>query len=407
MTKIKLYKNKDVRECIIQLPSSKSIANRVLLIQQLCKESFRIKNLSTAADTQVLVEALKGNSSTIDIQDAGTACRFMCAYLATQAGTYTLTGTARMQQRPIKPLVDALNSIGANISYLDKEGYLPLSFKNTEIVGGTIQIDASMSSQFVSALLLIAPSLKNGLRIQLKNAVSIDYIFMTIELMRYFGIEVEHEEQSITIAPQQYKAQNISIESDWSSASYFFSIAAMIPHSRIQLNNLTVYSLQGDVVCSYIATQLGAETHLLGDNIAVRQEAINLSHFEYDFKDCPDLVMTFAVLCALKKIKARFKNINHLAYKESNRLLALQSELAKLNCAFYPNEDAWMIEPKEIDFNQVFEITTYGDHRMAMAFAPLAFISKAVVFDHAEVVKKSFPDFWNQVAKCGLEYQMI
>ncbi|MEI6312611.1 MAG: 3-phosphoshikimate 1-carboxyvinyltransferase [Bacteroidota bacterium] len=407
MTKIKLVKNRDVRECIIQLPSSKSIANRVLLIQQLCKESFKIKNLSTAADTQVLVEALKGNSSTIDIQDAGTACRFMCAYLATQGGEYTLTGTARMQQRPIKPLVDALNSIGANITYLDKEGYLPLSFKNTQIIGGTIQIDASMSSQFVSALLLIAPTLKNGLTIQFKNAVSMDYIEMTLELLKYFGIDLVATEQSISIAPQAYKAQNISIESDWSSASYFFSIAAMIPNSRIQLNNLTVYSLQGDVVCSYIATQLGAETHLLGDNIAVRQQDISIDHFEYDFKDCPDLVMTFAVLCALKKIKARFKNIDHLAYKESNRLLALQSELAKINCAFYASDEAWIIEPTAFDTNQTIEINTYDDHRMAMAFAPLAFISKAVVFDHVEVVKKSFPDYWNQVAKCGLEIQLI
>ena len=226
---------------------------------------------------------------------------------------------------------------------------------------------------------------------------------MTLELMKYFGIEYFLENQTIQINHQKYKAQNISIESDWSSASYFFSIAAVIPKSRLQLNNLTVYSLQGDRICSYIASQFGAETHLLGDNIAVRNEHCNLTNFEFDFINCPDLVMTFAVLCAIKNIPAHFYNIHHLAFKESNRLIALQTELAKLNCQFINQTDYWEIIPSTIDFDRVIEINTHNDHRFAMAFAPLAWICKAIIINQPEVVNKSFPDFWNQLKSCGIE----
>jgi 3-phosphoshikimate 1-carboxyvinyltransferase len=407
MPRILLQKKQDIKECIINLPSSKSIANRVLLIQKLCKESFKIKNLSTANDTDIFREALALNSECIDIQDAGTACRFMVAYLSLQKGKYQLTGTERMQQRPIKPLVDALNSLGANIQYLNQEGFLPLVFNNSQINGGEVSIDASTSSQYISALLMIAPVLEGGLTIRFKEIVSRDYIEMTLEIMKHFGISFHASDDKIHIPQQEYKAQNISIESDWSSASYIFSISALIPNSRIQMNNLTVYSLQGDSVCSYISSLLGAETHLLGDNIAVRNELNESTFFEYDFKNCPDLVMTFAVLCALKNIKARFYNIDHLAHKESNRLLSLEMELAKINCSFTKSDNAWILIPSDFDKSKTIDINTHNDHRIAMAFAPLALACYGVIFDDDTVVKKSFPNFWNEIEKCGLMSSVI
>lgn len=407
MPKIELIKNDLVSECNILLPSSKSIANRVLVIQKLCKEKFKIKNLSSARDTELLADALQHDGELIDIADAGTACRFMCAYLALQQKTHTLTGSSRMKQRPIKVLVDSLKALGAEINYLEQDGFLPLQFHPSKIRGGELTIDTSESSQFVSALLLIAPILEGGLKINFNRGVSHTYVLMTIEVMKHFGISFTIGENSISIIQQDYCAQNISIESDWSSASYFFSFAALIPNSRILLRNLTVYSLQGDMICSYIATKLGAETHLLSDDIAVRFEPCSETNFIFDFNDCPDLLMTFAVLCAIKNIRAQFTNIEHLAHKESNRLEALQTELAKINCQFKCIESTWHLIPSGFDATCTYQINTYKDHRIAMAFAPLALQCKSLIIDDDQVVNKSFPNFWNEVQKLGIRVEKI
>lgn len=406
MARIRLQKTQNIKECTIELPSSKSIANRVLIIQHLSQEAFIIKNLSSAHDTKLLQNALLSAADHINIEDAGTAARFMCAYLAVQKGQHILNGSKRMQQRPMEPLVQALQSMGANIKYLGEKGFLPLQFETSVLQGRSVAINSSSSSQFISALLLIAPLVKNGISITYDKLVSSDYVEMTLELMKYFGIESEWTEGCIRIEQQTYKAQNISIESDWSSASYFFSIAALIPESRIQLNKLSVYSLQGDRVCSNIATLFGAETHLLGDNIAVRNEPTVIKNFEFDFSHCPDLVMTFAVLCAIKNTKAILHGIEHLAYKESNRLLALQSELAKINCRFYAMDDVWHLEPSGFDSSKSYEIHSHNDHRIAMAFAPLALVCKSVVIDNDQVVNKSFPNFWKELEKCGLTFSV-
>lgn len=289
----------------------------------------------------------------------------------------------------------------------EKYGFLPLQFHPSTILGGSIQIDASMSSQYVSALMLIAPTLKGGLHIHFNELVSKDYVLMTSELMNYFGVERIVHENSIEIKEQQYIAQNISIESDWSSASYFFSMAALIPKSRLLLHNLTVYSLQGDSVCSFIATQLGAETHLLGDDIAVRNEECTSTNLDFDFKNCPDLVMTFAVLCAIKNKSAKFYNIQHLAHKESNRLFALKTELAKINCRFEEEKNYWKLTPTDFNKNESIEIETYNDHRIAMAFTPLTLVCKNVVIQNPAVVNKSFPTFWNEIEKLGIDIQKI
>ncbi len=402
---ISIKKRKVNKESIIHLPTSKSISNRVLMIQALCDSAFNIKKLSTANDTNLLKNALSLSSSIIDVEDAGTAARFMLPYLCTKPGEWILKGSKRMHERPIQHLVDALKSLGANISYLENENQLPVKIIGGSLKGGKISIDSSMSSQFASALLIIAPTLPLGLSLKIEQLNhSKPYIDMTTELMKYFGISIQLEGETYTIKAQKYKSIEITIESDWSAASYFFYAAALIPGSRIQLNNLSVYSWQGDSVCSYLSSLLGAETHLLGDNIAVRYEDITPTNLSIDFKDTPDLVMSFAVWCCAKRVNARFYNIDNLAYKESDRLTSLQIELKKMNCAFYKSDECWLIEPdKEFDFNTNLSFQTYNDHRMAMAFAPLSLLADGIIIEEAQVVSKSFPHFWKEWEKLGCD----
>ena len=403
--KLSIRKSELCKETTIKLPTSKSISNRALMIQALCESDFLIKNLSTSNDTSVLNHALNSTSHEIDIEDAGTAARFILPYLCTKKGVWTLRGTARMHERPIAPLVDALRSLGANISYLEKENYLPLQIVGGDMQGGKVSIDASMSSQFASALLLLAPTLALGLSIQIEALKhSKPYLDMTMELMRYFGISIQEEGDIIHIVAQKYKAVQLSIESDWSAASYFFFAASLIPGSRIQLNNLSVYSWQGDSTCSYLSSLLGGETHLLGDNIAVRYETTTPNLLEIDFKDIPDLVMTFAVWCCAKKVNARFSNIDNLKHKESDRLTSLQTELKKLNCDFYKSGEYWILQPDQaFNFNTTITIQTYNDHRMAMAFAPLSVLLDGIIIEDAQVVSKSFPTFWDEWKKLGFD----
>lgn len=405
MNKIILRKTQQIKECSIELPTSKSLANRVLIINALCSRPITIKKWIPCNDIIVLQNALQTKDTQISIEDAGTAARFMCAYLALQPNEYVLTGTERMKQRPIQPLVDALLSMGAQISYIDNSGYLPIRIKGSRALKNEVYVDSTLSSQFISALMLIAPVLNEGLLIRFNNPVSASYIEMTSELMAYFGVSCVHTPTSIYIAKQDYTPTSISIESDWSSASYFFSFAALMPQARLLLKNLSVYSLQGDRVCSYIASMLGAETHLLGDDIAVRNHSESSSHFDYDFMKCPDLVMTFAVLCAIKNIPATFRNIHHLAYKESNRLEALSTELKKIGAQFYEKDGNWILYPSGIEPNKTYHINTYNDHRMAMSFAPLAMCCNEVVINDAFVVTKSFPHFWEEITKLGISIE--
>jgi 3-phosphoshikimate 1-carboxyvinyltransferase len=407
--KILLQKKALQTEAIIQLPSSKSISNRVLMIHQLCNDDFHIKNLSTANDTKVLQDALLLSNSHIDLQDAGTATRFILPYLCNTPGEWTVTASARMQARPIAALLKTLRELGADIQCLEQVDQLPLLINGHKLAGGTVSVDASLSSQFVSALLLLAPTLPNGLNLIIENlASSKSYIDMTLEVMRYFGIQITEFENQISITPQSYKALPITIEADWSAASYYYLAAALIPNSRIQLNNLSVYSWQGDMVCSYLGSLLGAETHLLGNNIAVRASDSHTAYFDFDFKDNTDLVMTMAVWCCAKKIKASFKNIDIIAHKESDRLTALQQELKKFNCQFYKAEDAWLLEPNpQFEFKGIVEISTYNDHRMAMAFAPLSVLMDGIIIEDANVVNKSFPNFWEEWKKLGFEIVQI
>lgn len=407
--KIHITKKSIQQAVTITLPASKSISNRVLMIQSLCAAPFAIKNLSSANDTLVLQRALALPASTIDIEDTGTAARFILPYLCLKAGEWILKGTDRMHQRPIQPLVEALQQMGATIDYLNEPGHLPLKIKGGSLKGGKVTINASLSSQFVSALLLIAPALAEGISLEVMELNSSKpYLDMTLEVIKYFGIDVNQHGNTIDIAPQKYKETPITIESDWSAASYFFFAAGLIPNSRIQLNNLSVYSWQGDMICSFLASLLGSETHLLGDNIAVRNERKSLPNFVFDFSDQPDLVMTFAVWCAALQVNARFDGIDNLAYKESDRLTSLQEELKKINCLFYPENNSWILQPdKDFDFNTTIQFNSHQDHRMAMALAPLSVIMNGIIIEDAEVVNKSFPGFWQEWEKLGFTISVL
>ena len=396
---ITLY-NKSVFRGKVHLPASKSISNRVLVIDTLAKEKLAINNCSKAEDTVILKQLLAdtNNRTIFDVGKAGTAFRFLTAYFSSTEGERVLTGDNRMLQRPIKPLVDALQSLGVKIQYLNQEGYPPLKIYGSTLSGGVVRIDSSVSSQFISALLLVAPSFKNGLEVELiGNQVSKSYVLMTLDLMRYFGADWKWKaENKVIVYPKPYKYKDITIEADWSSASYFYSAAALAKSVDCKLIGLSDKSLQGDCVLVEIYGRLGVETIFEDDGVRLLKKAdVKLPEiFSYDFTDCPDLAQTVACTCVGLGISAEFSGLKTLVIKETNRLSALKSELEKLGCKVQiENEEKIIVSPSSL-FPDEVTINTYYDHRMAMAFAPLTFILPSLRIDDESVVRKSFPDFW-------------
>ena len=398
---------------IIELESSKSISNRVLIIRKLCKEFFEIKRLSSAKDTQTLLSLLSQNENTFDAGHAGTTFRFMTAFLATQNETQIMTGSERMQQRPIGDLVSALNSLGADIQYLKNEGYPPLQINTPKFFGenNKLAISASVSSQFITALLLIAPTLPKGLVLTLEgNIVSRSYIEMTLALMQNFGVSHTWEGDTVSILPQEYQAKNFTVESDWSAASYYFSIAAFSDNLDLQLIGLQEDSLQGDSVIVQMMQQFGVQTTFTETGLILRKNGEKTAMFEQDFLLCPDIAQTLAVACAGTGITGLFSGLETLRVKETDRILALKNELAKVNTRFYAlpkrfsqktNVEYFMTEEKA-NWDEIPIFATYEDHRMAMAFAPLAMFAP-IKIEHPNVVEKSYPTFWEDLKKLGFE----
>jgi 3-phosphoshikimate 1-carboxyvinyltransferase len=331
--------------------------------------------------------------------------RFLTAYLCTQPGEFTLTGSLRMKQRPIGPLVAALKQIGAGIEYTEDEGYPPLLIKGGKLSGGAIEIEAGISSQFISALMMIGPTLKGGLTIHLKgDVVSASYIEMTLSLMNDCGAGARFDGQQITIPEGSYKLETFSVESDWSGASYWFQVAALLPGSEITLPYLSRDSVQGDAALVQIFDPLGVQSAFNEEGLAIRSEKMQLpDHFEYDFTACPDLVQTLAVtLCALG-IPFRFRGTITLRVKETDRIAALQAELQKLGYVLTADPrgnwlewDGSRCEPESDPL-----IRTYHDHRMAMAFAPLAISLGKIAIEDPAVVSKSYPAYWEDLKKAG------
>lgn len=392
----------------VELPASKSISNRLLIIQRLCKQSFEILNLSEANDTRLLQDILSEDRNVVDAQDAGTTFRFLTAYYAMTEGEKILTGSEQMKKRPIGVLVDALRELGADISYMGKEGYPPIAIRGSKLKGGEISIDGSISSQYISALLLIAPSLSVGLSLHLKGKVaSTPYIKMTLKLMNKLGISYLWKGNVITIPSQPYKPLTVIVEPDWSAASYFFSFAALASSSELTLMGLNKESIQGDRIVANLFEQFGVKVSYLKKGIKLRKEIVEnpLLQFDNDFNDYPDMVQSFIPIVAASGLPAVFSGVKSLRIKETNRVEALKIEMKKFGIEII-DLDEDRIELKEQALKESKEpIATYNDHRMAMSLASMALTQDYIEIHDAEVVNKSFPNFWENLDRIGFKIE--
>jgi 3-phosphoshikimate 1-carboxyvinyltransferase len=381
----------------IKLPTSKSISNRVLIIDILSDGISSLVNLSNARDTVTMQRLLQSDEEVLDVLDAGTTMRFLLAYLTATNQVKILTGTDRMKQRPIRVLVDALRQLGAEIEYLDKQGYPPIQINGFDQKASRLSIQGDVSSQYISALLMIAPILPKGLSLTLEGAVgSKPYIEMTLNIMKLYGISYKWINNVISINTQPYQPVDFTVEGDWSGASYWYSFVALSDDSSVVLEGLTEASLQGDQSIVEIMKSLGVNTTYTEDG-AVLTKIDHQTTFNYDFMHSPDLTQTVAVVCAAKGINAIFTGLESLKIKETDRVLALQTELSKIGASMNEEGNEWILVPSP-ELPTKVDIHTYEDHRMAMAFAPLSLLMD-VDFDDATVVNKSYPDFWKDVEK--------
>ncbi len=407
MNHILLRRNEKSFKETIHLASSKSESNRALILNALCNFEGKLENLSTARDTQTLIRLLKSNDETADVLDAGTTMRFLTSYFTIKNKKRILTGTARMCERPIGILVEALKQIGADIEYLQKDGFPPLKVNGLEKqTSDTIEIRGDVSSQFISSILMIAPLLEKGLRVKLIGELgSIPYIKMTLRQMEAFGITVQEDWNTNTLVakPEKYKPTDYSIESDWSGASYWYSVVALSEFSdaEIELIGLKDNSLQGDSAIAEIMTHLGVKSTFTSKGVLLQKTKAKKT-FEWDFTHCPDLAQTIAVIVSVLDISSVFTGLESLKVKETDRVKALQTELAKIGGTL---KEVIAAERYELKRNSVLYINgqipfinTYDDHRMAMAFAPLA-LKMDIIIEEPGVVAKSYPSFWEDIAK--------
>ena len=388
----------------VQLPASKSISNRALILNALSYSPYDIQNLSDCDDTEVMVKALNSDSRDFDIKAAGTAMRFLTAFLSKIVGEWTITGTERMKNRPIKLLVDALNSLGARIEYIEKEGYPPLRIFGSALQGGEISLAGGVSSQYISALLMIAPLMEKGLTLHLEgNIISRPYINLTLQLMEQFGVKAIWNGQTIKILPQEYKPIRFTVESDWSAASYWYSIMALSKNAEIELLGLFKNSLQGDAAGAKLFAHLGVGTTFTDRGVVLKYNGNAVKKLIYNFVNEPDLAQTFVVTCVLLNIPFRFTGLQSLKIKETDRIEALKTELRKLGYLLTDSNDSileWNGERCEPEADPI--IATYEDHRMAMAFAPAALVlPKGLKVADPEVVTKSYPAYWEDLRKAG------
>ena len=394
----------------IKLPASKSICNRALVIHAMAGCTFPLNNLSDCDDTEVIVNALKDMPDTINIKAAGTAMRFMTAYLASTPGIHTITGTERMKNRPIAVLVDALKRLGADIEYVEKEGYPPLRIQGKVLEGGSLEVVGNISSQYISALLMIGPILKKGLELKLTGDIaSRPYIDLTLCTMRQFGAEAKWTDiDTITVAPKPYTPiARYTIESHWSASSYWYEIMALHgnPESQIQLEGLTDNTKQGDSVVKYIFSLLGVKSDFANRDcispLKLKAHRCTLPRLDYDFTGSPDLAQTIVVACCAMGVKFRFTGLATLKIKETDRIEALKCELKKVGYVIHDENDNTLYWDGETCEASLAPIDTYEDHRMAMAFAPLAFKFPQLQINHPEVVTKSYPHFWEDLKAVG------
>ena len=394
--------NKKIQKSIA-ITGSKSETNRSLLLQALFP-NIKIENLSNSDDGEVMQKGLAKSEGEVDIHHAGTAMRFLTGYFASQPDKkIVLTGSQRMQERPIKVLVEALRSLGADIEYVKEEGYPPLKINGKRLVKSQVSLPANISSQYISSLLLIAPSLENGLELELIGKItSVPYIKMTLALLEQIGVETSFDENMIKVSPKtNVEDTTLVVESDWSSASYFYSIAAMSKiGTEIQLSSYKESSLQGDSVLANIYRDFGVDTEFSNNTILLKKTSeVKSAHLEYDLSNAPDIAQTISVTCLGLGIGCHLTGLHTLPIKETDRLAALQTELGKFGAKVDIDSESLTLTAQP-QLTSGVEVDTYNDHRMAMAFGPLALKTDFVVND-AEVVSKSYPDFWNDLVTLG------
>ena len=411
----------------IQLPASKSISNRALILHSLAQSNIVPCNLSDCDDTRVMIRALNETSEQIDILAAGTAMRFLTAYLSVTPGTRTITGTKRMQQRPIRILVDALRKLGAQIEYAANEGFPPLRITGTELKGEEISLAGNISSQYISALLMIGAMLPKGLCLHLTgDIISRPYINLTLQLMRDFGAKAEWtSENSITVHPGGYQEVPFTVESDWSAASYWYQMVALqgiknkkiekqekgsfntSTYPEIELLGLFSHSYQGDSRGAEVFSKLGVRTEYTDHGVKLTSIGVPVARLVEDFVDIPDLAQTFVVTCCLMNIPFRFTGLQSLKIKETDRIIALITELRKLGYVVRSEQDSilsWDGERCPAEAEPV--ISTYEDHRMAMAFAPACLVLPQIQIDEPQVVSKSYPSYWESLQEAGFKVSL-
>lgn len=380
---IRQTSGKEVHFGEITLPSSKSESNRALMIAAYGDFDSDFQNLSDSSDTRVLMNALRAvqqKESTIDVADCGTAARFLTTYLACHKGDWFLTGTKRMKQRPIKPLVNALRKLGADIQYAELEGFLPLHIHGKPVEGGKVGIDMSQSSQFASSLLLAAPMWTKGLELELLGTLnSFPYLKMTVEMMRHFGARVECDGRMVMVEAHPYRFKRFEVSSDWTAASYWYEMAALSEACMIKLRGINITStIQGDAIIAEWMRSFGVCTTACENGIVLTKVPFEPKPLSFDFSNNPDLYPTIAATCAGLGCEACFKGLDNMRVKESDRVEAMEMELGKMA-------------------NQPIRFSAHNDHRIVMALAPLSLRLGPVSFDHPEVVEKSYPSYWEDV----------
>lgn len=389
----------------VDLPASKSVSNRLLIIHALCKENFHIENLSLADDTRILNELLQGNFSVEDCGAGGTTVRFLLALRCLQGKETFITGSERLVKRPVAALVDSLRALGAQIDYAGKEGFLPLKLGKSILQGGVMSIRADISSQFISALLLVAPYMRHAFELHLSGTiVSFPYIEMTAALMKYFGADVSMEKEVIAVRPSVYKPRDFEIPADWSAAAFFYAMAALRPGTEMRLLKLGKDEFQGDSALMNFMTAFGVDTSLAGADVLIHSKGIEPHRYLFDFTNTPDLAQAFAVMAAVSNSQMLLKGLSTLKEKETDRLYALKTELEKAGAEIHITEDSLEVL-RGIKKEGISGITfnTYTDHRMVMALSMLSLCGEEVMLLEPHHVTKSFPSYFDVLTTMGFE----
>ncbi len=402
---ITLHQSSIHKTSSIEITGSKSESNRLLLLQALFPQ-FDLKNVSNSDDSNLMTKALSSNEELVDIHHAGTAMRFLTAYFSVKEGRETiLTGSKRMKERPIKILVEALKELGAEISYLENEGYPPIKLKGKKLTKNKVALKANVSSQYISALLLIASKLENGIELTLEGEItSVPYINMTLSLLNEIGIETSFKDNTIKVLPatQNPKPKTLTVESDWSSASYYFSIVAISAiGTEITISSYKQNSLQGDSCLIDIYKHFGVSVSFGENTLTLKKEKEVLEHLNLDLKNAPDIAQTIAVTCFTLGVSCDLLGLHTLKIKETDRLVALKTEIEKLGGRVAITDKSLHLSTSK-EIKPMVSIATYNDHRMAMAFAPIA-LKAPIVIQDAMVVSKSYPAFWEDLKSIGFK----